>query len=224
MFLIVRDKVLDRGADSATLQSIDVRRGEVPRECRIFRERLKRSAAKWRSLDVDRWSEETDCVPGFRFFGEESTALLGESRVEGCGDTGGVGQGRCRSCPQPSDPLPCYALILKNDSPLAPLGPSDTFTLHLSIPLRASAHLGMFSLGTGTVLLISLARTARTHFHQSRPASRAIFSSVLSFFTSSGTDAVKNDRSIWSLVFIWVVMMAEGSCQMMWNYVQGRAF
>ena len=60
----------------------------------------------------------------------------------------------------------------------------------------------------GTVLAISShpAPQPATYFHQSRPANNEIFSSTFICFTSSGTDAVRNDLSILSLP---VVMMCD---------------
>ena len=72
--------------------------------------------------------------------------------------------------------------MLKKLSPRAPLGPSVTLMV------------GMFNRPTGTV------------FHQSLPASKEIFSSIVIFLRRAGIEASKKDLSIWSFVIAAVIM------------------
>ena len=78
--------------------------------------------------------------------------------------------------------------------------------------LHLATNLGMLSRGTGTVLagsaghrlpFVLLCRS--THSQKLRPANKDTFSSRVNFFRSSGTEADKNDLSIWSLVLTGIL-------------------
>jgi hypothetical protein len=70
VLLVVTDKVLNGSTDALPLKSVDVRCSDQTGKSGVFRKGFESSTSEGRSLDIDRRSQETDCVSGFSLVGK----------------------------------------------------------------------------------------------------------------------------------------------------------